>query len=165
MSRNWIGGAGNPPATSNTFMMVCIIFIVYCVLWIILYSVMVSSATCSTQTVYNGYTDDYYQTTVCTGGSTYSAMSALLSIMNIAFSVYFLVAMCQTRKTIREKYNIPPSSCGDCDDCCCTFWCSCCAINQMARHTNDYNAYPVECCSGACFNKTGQPAGAPVIVV
>jgi hypothetical protein len=38
-------------------------------------------------------------------------------------------------------------------------------VNQMARHTNDYSAYPVECCSGACFNKTGQPPSAPVIVV
>ena len=157
MSRNWIGGAGDPPTTSKTFMVVCIIFIVYCVLWIILYSVMVATMPKCEYYRYSSYR--------CTGPGTYNAMSALLSIMNIVFSVYFLVAMCQTRKTIREKYNIPPSSCGDCDDCCCTFWCSCCSINQMARHTNDYNAYPVECCSGDCFNKTGQPAGAPVIVV
>jgi Cys-rich protein (TIGR01571 family) len=164
MSRNWIGGAGNPPDTSNTYMTVLIIFLVYIVLWIIFYSVLASSAvTCSNGYVYRY--DQYYSTTTCTGGSTYNAMSALIYILNLAFGVYILIAMCQTRRRIREKYNIPPTACGGCDDCCCSFWCSCCTVNQMARHTNDYSAYPVECCSGACFNKTGQPPSAPVIVV
>ncbi|KAI2513576.1 PLAC8 family [Fragilaria crotonensis] len=163
MSRNWIGGPGNPPDTNNTYMTVLIIFLVYVVLWIIFYSVLVSSANCTTSNGY--YDDDYYTTTTCTGGSTYTAMSALLSIINISFSVYILVALCQTRRKIRDKYNIPPSACGGCDDCCCSFWCPCCTVNQMARHTNDYRAYPVECCTGACFNKTGQPPSAPVIVV
>ena len=168
MSRNWIGGAGKPPATSNTFMIVYILFIVYVVLWIIFCSVMIATVpTCyweatRTYNVYDPYDSGYVR---CTSSGAYIAMWVFLVILNILFWVYFVVAMFQTRRTIRNKYNIPPSSCGDCEDFCCTLWCTCCAIDQMARHTNDYSAYPVECCSGACFNKTGQPAGAPVTVV
>jgi Cys-rich protein (TIGR01571 family) len=184
MSRNWIGGAGKPPATSNTFMIVYILFIVYVVLWIIFCSVMIATVpTCdlvwekqpgydSGSSYGSSYGYDYgiyddYEIPVmhCTSSGAYIAMWVFLVILNILFWVYFVVVMFQTRRTIRNKYNIPPSSCGDCEDFCCTLWCSCCAIDQMARHTNDYSAYPVECCSGACFNKTGQPAGAPVIVV
>ena len=159
MSRNWIGGAGNPPATSNTCMVVFIMLIVYSILWIILYSVMTSTANCSQVKTYDPYAR-------CSTDKAMSAlMSYLLYVLNLAFLVYIIISMCQTRRTIRDKYNIPPSCCEGCDDCCCSFWCSCCTVNQMARHTNDYRAYPIECCSGECFNKTGQPAGAPVIVV
>ena len=85
-------------------------------------------------------------------------------ILYFAFFLYFFIAMCRTRQAIRARYKIE-DNCGGCSDCCCTFWCSCCTINQMARHTNDYEAYPVDCCSATCFNKTGLPANAPILVV
>ena len=60
---------------------------------------------------------------------------------------------------MREKYGIRASCCGD---CCATSRTDlgCCVVSQMARHTNDYEAYPVECCSADCFSRTGQNAEA-----
>ena len=35
------------------------------------------------------------------------------------------------RKLVRTKDNIPAAACGECEDCCCSFWCSCCTITQL----------------------------------
>lgn len=43
-----------------------------------------------------------------------------------------------------------------CEDFCCSFWCSCCTVSQIARHTGDYEEYPATCCT-----QTGNPPGAP----
>mmetsp|Transcript_16319 Transcript_16319/g.23015 ORF Transcript_16319/g.23015 Transcript_16319/m.23015 type:complete len:221 (+) Transcript_16319:133-795(+) len=74
--------------------------------------------------------------------------------------IWVLVTMTRIRGTLRRKYEIPAGTCGESmDDCCCAFWCTCCASIQMARHTHDYHKYPYQCCES-----TGLPVGAPEIV-
>lgn len=72
-----------------------------------------------------------------------------------AFFIFVVCLIAKTRRRIRQRYNIPAGCCGECDDCCTSFWCTCCAISQMARHTADYGTYAGRCCS-----ETGLPPGA-----
>jgi len=78
----------------------------------------------------------------------------LLSNVAICVSIFFIVILTCLRKRVRDKYGIPAQCCGECEDCCCAYWCSACTICQIARHTADYHAYPAECCSetGLRFN-------------
>ena len=79
------------------------------------------------------------------------------NLMFVAWSVY---ALCQTRKRVRERYQIPEGQhCGSCEDCCCAFWCSFCTTAQILRHTGEYESYPGVCCS-----TTGHPPGTPLVV-
>ncbi|CAB9507347.1 expressed unknown protein [Seminavis robusta] len=79
----------------------------------------------------------------------------------MVFNVYMIVALTCARKHMRERYNIPGAMCGDSclDDCCCAYWCGCCTVIQMHRHTHDEKQYPYEISS-----KTGLAANAPEIV-
>jgi Cys-rich protein (TIGR01571 family) len=74
-------------------------------------------------------------------------------VFQLCFLIFLVVLVCKTRKHIRGKYNIREQSCQGCEDCCCAFWCSCCTLAQMARHTADYDTYAARCCS-----ETGLPA-------
>ena len=59
--------------------------------------------------------------------------------------ISFVAAIGYLRYVIRHKYEIPAQCCsesGPCcacdnegvvDDCCCAFWCGCCATAQIAR--------------------------------
>lgn len=85
-----------------------------------------------------------------------------IPFVGIAFIIYTLVYGTRLRKTFRTKYEVPASVFGDAgcwDDCCCTFWCGCCTIIQMARQTHDEDQYPYQCCTS-----TGLPMDAPSIV-
>jgi Cys-rich protein (TIGR01571 family) len=93
------------------------------------------------------------------GTSPFLSVSLLLDILSIAFAIYVLIIVLKTRSFIRRKYNIPVKTCGSCEDCCCAFWCGCCTVAQMARHTADFERYPATCCSA-----TGLNADAPEIV-
>jgi Cys-rich protein (TIGR01571 family) len=81
------------------------------------------------------------------------------NLINIVISLFYLVLLCRTRRHIREKYQIPEQQCHGCEDCCCSYWCSCCTLAQMARHTGDYAAHGSRWCS-----ETGMAPGAPSIV-
>lgn len=50
----------------------------------------------------------------------------------------------RARSVIRKRYKIPGSCYGD---CCIAYWCSCCAIAQMATHVKSYT--PGSCSGGA----------------
>ena len=78
-----------------------------------------------------------------------------------AFYIYIIVALTLARNNFRKKYNIPAQHCGESvlDDCCCAYWCGCCTLIQMHRHTHDEKSYPYEITS-----KTGLPENAPEIV-
>lgn len=83
---------------------------------------------------------------------------------NYALALYSLLVMIRTRHYIRQTYLIPPSTlcscCPSCvDDCCTIYFCNCCALSQMARHTADYEIYPAKCCT-----ETGLPDHVPSIV-
>ncbi len=65
--------------------------------------------------------------------------SPLYSFIGFAASVFLWIIMTQVRKLVREKYDIPEQSCIGCEDLCCSFWCTCCTISQLARQTADYD--------------------------
>lgn len=53
--------------------------------------------------------------------------------LSVTFFVFVVCLASRTRRHIRQKYRIPGGGCcGDCDDCCTSFWCTCCTIAQMA---------------------------------
>ena len=79
--------------------------------------------------------------------------------LSIVFAIFTWIIVSRTRKRIRSKYSIPTKNCGECEDLCCAFWCTCCALSQMARHTADYETYAARCCS-----ETGLSQNAPSIV-
>ena len=59
------------------------------------------------------------------------------------------------RMKFREIFNIPGSTM---EDCCCTFFCSCCTLSQMATHVGSYK-------DGECsFSKPETLAGYPHVV-
>jgi len=81
-----------------------------------------------------------------------------LSIFIVAalLSIYFICIGTATRMRMRKVFKIA----GSClCDCCAFFWCSCCTVTQMARHTHDNRVHKSSCCS-----KNGLMTGAPDIV-
>ena len=79
--------------------------------------------------------------------------------LSISLSIFMMILMAKTQKHICSKYGIPEQQCVGCEDCCCSVWCSCCTVAQMARHTADYETY-----AGLCCSETGLPPHAPSIV-
>jgi Cys-rich protein (TIGR01571 family) len=64
-----------------------------------------------------------------------------------AYGLYLLIVMIRARSYLRSKYAIPEELCTGCEDCCCSFWCHCCVVAQMARHLNDYEHNEASCCT------------------
>mmetsp|Transcript_32830 Transcript_32830/g.53614 ORF Transcript_32830/g.53614 Transcript_32830/m.53614 type:complete len:205 (+) Transcript_32830:212-826(+) len=79
-------------------------------------------------------------------------------LFNLSLTIFLVFLVAKTRKHIRSKYSIPEQSCHGIEDFCCAFWCNCCTVAQMARHTADYETYAALCCS-----ETGQPHHVPSI--
>ena len=80
--------------------------------------------------------------------------------LSISFGLYVLIITIKTRYYMRKKYAIRAQNCDESiEDCCCSYWCHCCVICQMARHTADYDTYSATCCSS-----TGLGPNAPAIV-
>ncbi|TYZ68560.1 hypothetical protein PybrP1_008610 [[Pythium] brassicae (nom. inval.)] len=80
-------------------------------------------------TRYN-YTTHSYTTAT---SSTNTAQVALFAA--VAGQLVLRIYMWRARAAIRKRYNIPGSCCGD---CCTIYWCSCCAVAQMATHVKSY---------------------------
>jgi Cys-rich protein (TIGR01571 family) len=76
-------------------------------------------------------------------GWRHSVMGAVRTI----WFVYTLIVMIKLRRAVRDKYKIPQSCCGGCEDCCCVFFCSCCTMAQLARQTADYERQRAYCCT------------------
>jgi len=81
-------------------------------------------------------------------------MMALNHILRIAVVIYLLVLMFRTRRHIRRTYNIHG---GECEDCCCAYWCGFCTVSQMARHTADYRTYQATCCTETGLGEHAPP--------
>lgn len=88
------------------------------------------------------------------------AMIGARALMRFAFFLYTLVLTMKTRAFVRNRYQIPETTCRGCEDCCCAFWLPCCTITQMARHTADYDHYPAACCT-----ETGLSSHVPEVIV
>lgn len=87
------------------------------------------------------------------------SMAFLSLVLDLTFLLYLMITGIRARRFIRNKYAIPEQCCGECEDCCCIFWCKCCTLAQMARHTADYDTYAARCCT-----KSGLPPHVPEIV-
>lgn len=72
------------------------------------------------------------------------------SIVGFVSFVYIVSTITKTRLYIRKKYSIKGSFCRD---FCLSWWCTCCAVAQMARHTTDYDAYPGKCCTSTGLSR------------
>lgn len=91
----------------------------------------------------------------------YGTSSPAILVTSMAISFVFVLWLVfismNTRRTIRNTYSIPGSSC---EDCLTSTFCGCCVVTQMARHTGEYEKHPGNCCS-----KTGLPEHAPMLIV
>lgn len=77
-------------------------------------------------------------------------LAVLGNIPSLAFtqSIFyfsFISLLFYLRMKVRSRFHDSNSSCGDfsrnpgdVDDCCLSFWCSCCALAQLARHIYNY---------------------------
>ena len=70
-----------------------------------------------------------------TGGPTYMVYTWLI----FGFDLWLVVGLTCARGEMRRRHEIPGDCCGDgcLGDCCCAYWCSCCTVIQMHRHTHD----------------------------
>ena len=82
----------------------------------------------------------------------------LIRILAYAFGVGFIIVfifLFIQRMKFREIFKIPGSML---EDCCFSFWCSCCTLSQMATHVGSYK-------DGECsFSKPETLAGYPHVV-
>ncbi len=144
----WLGSEGNHPDRSmKTFTTLAIIAAVHvCTMWVTYFTLLyllISGLLRQSESEIETSQD----------------FANLCSFLNLVFFVFLVVIMARTRRSIRSRYGIPEQTCCGCEDCCCAYWCSCCTVSQMARHTADYDNYPALCCS-----ETGLLPNAPSIV-
>lgn len=85
-----------------------------------------------------------------------NGLTATLSVITSLLALYFVYIGTMTRIRMRRAFQIRGNCLGD---CCAYYWCPCCTITQMARHTHDYEVH-----EGSCFSKTGLWEGAPEVV-
>lgn len=133
MSLNWIADAANNK--SRTFATVCKIVIAYYVVDQLIKTLIIQMYRSDTQPSYSG---NQYEGAKIAG--------SIREALELAFWAYILVITCKTRKSVREKYEIPEKNCDGCEDVCCSFWCGPCTVAQMARHTTDYRSNDASCC-------------------
>jgi Cys-rich protein (TIGR01571 family) len=88
-----------------------------------------------------------------------TGMKVVRMFIQFVFFLFILIVTMRARGYIRKKYDIPEERCKNCEDCCCSLWCSPCTVCQMLRHTADYHKYNAGCCS-----ETGLAHGAPEVV-
>lgn len=86
-------------------------------------------------------------------GQMLTIIGEVVWLVFVVLSTYLVMT---ARKRIREKDNIPAECCGECNDCCCSFWCQCCTTIQM------FNQVEVNCQTGyqLCDQEAGIPVGA-----
>jgi len=137
MQLTWLGEHGQAVATKNTFKVVVLLLASY-----ILFSTSLEIAS--------------LEFTPATTPTTIVVMKAMGMIL---FGIWSLYSLCRTRQNIRRQYSIPEERCTGCEDLCCAFFCTCCTLSQMARHTGEYETY-----SGSYLTTTGHPHSAPLTV-
>lgn len=141
MNLTWLGTTGSPERTRDTYKVILTLTIAY-----FCFRMLVTAMT-PTQT------NAYY------AAPAPSWLTTINDIAGLLMSLWSIYALMKTRKYIRTKYSIPEERCQGCEDLCCSMWCSCCTVAQLARHTGEFEQYPSNCCS-----ETGLPANAPRVV-
>ena len=83
--------------------------------------------------------------------------AVVANLVMIAYVVLVVHLGLTARKRVRMADQIPAVCCGDAEDCCCAYWCSCCASIQIMRHTGvPDGAY-------SFTSPTGTPPGVPPV--
>ncbi|CAB9498421.1 expressed unknown protein [Seminavis robusta] len=169
MSRDWLGGPGPRPSVSNTCQIVTGIWVFVLLVQSIMRIIAESQGFCIGGELEFDIDTNQYKIKCPDGtfespNTTYKAVMGVAGTLGGVFTLYLFFSICRTRQAMRRKYNIEAGGLGDgCEDCCCAFFCSCCTIQQMARHTNDYSTHDIGCCSNECFNNRGQQDHLPEI--
>lgn len=78
----------------------------------------------------------------------------MYNLITTAFGLYSLIILIKLRAAVRKRYEIPERHCIGAEDCCCSFWCGCCTVAQLARQTADYDQRRAVCCSGSGLPQT-----------
>ena len=65
-----------------------------------------------------------------TAASIIGGISGVIGFVGTVFGTY---VVCTSRRMVRHRDEIPEGACGGCDDCCVSYWCSCCAILQLLK--------------------------------
>jgi len=138
----WLGDEGSIAQTTATFRILLLMTIIYHIISVIMYWLPLA------------FLDEYRRPT-----DTYVKIVYGRYILIGLFGIFTIILTCKTRRRIRERYSIPERQCKGCEDFCCAYWCTCCTVAQMARHTADYETY-----AGLCCSETGMPPHAPSIV-
>jgi hypothetical protein len=74
--------------------------------------------------------------------------------------VWKIYATARTRRSVRERYQIPEEyCCQGTEDVCCSMWCWYFTTAQMLRHTGEYEKY-----HGVCCSSTGHQPGIPLVI-
>ena len=134
---NWLGEAAPEAATKHTFKVVITLCLCYLIFTLCL---EVAEYTFNYDTV-----PTWIVITRFAGG--------------MAFTIYSIYSLMRLRENVRAKYSIPTDRCGGAEDMCCSMWCSCCVVSQIARHTGEYETYKGSLCS-----ETGMAAHTPSLV-
>mmetsp|Transcript_8209 Transcript_8209/g.20306 ORF Transcript_8209/g.20306 Transcript_8209/m.20306 type:complete len:253 (+) Transcript_8209:280-1038(+) len=137
LSLTWLGVPGHRITTQDTFKVVVLLVGAYAI-----YDTALEIASLD-------YTEDTMPPYI----------TIMKSVGGSLFSLWSLYSLCKTRQSVRRQYSIPEERCVGCEDLCCSLWCTCCTISQMARHTGEYETYPGVCCSSS-----GHPKGTPLTV-
>ena len=66
-------------------------------------------------------------------------------VVDAAIGIYFYHLVIKTRGFLRREYNIPKSILFE--DAVVSFFCTCCTLAQMGRHTADYDTYAARACT------------------
>lgn len=88
-------------------------------------------------------------------------LDAIFGIIYITVFLTMVFAMTNVRYYMRKKWRIPADCCdgnGCLSDCCCVYWCGCCSLIQMMRHTHDEKKYHYNCGSATgLYDDEGGP--------
>ena len=144
MTRNKLDACArvtNRPGFWTAFKVLTVVFFGYILLSSVLFPVVVADAKRVMYTVdKNG--NLVYPDAEPSGAA--KLAGTILGILPFLFFGYMLFLTCRTRNFVRRTYQIPG---GDVEDCCFSFWCSCCTILQVARHTNENDCCHYNVCS------------------
>lgn len=105
MRLNWLGMPGDEESTKETYKIVLVIVACYTVFTLAL----------------NIYIQSFLVNNDAQDLSPFVVMAH--DFGNYAFTFWSILALCRTRRSVRETYSIPGS---DCEDCLHSTFCSCC---------------------------------------
>jgi Cys-rich protein (TIGR01571 family) len=153
LNLNWLGNSMEEhPSSCPAFKVLLISFII----WLCLDSTLDIVARTGIYQELHASDDDYlsYYSTVTVTSTHFYVVNAIRHGIVFVYGLFLLILMIRVRSLVRSKYAIPEQTCTGCEDCCCSFWCHCCVVAQMARHVNDYEHNRASCCSDTGLNKS-----------